>query len=223
MDSADDRQINLWSNVRSKVHDSKSKEKSYSELSKEFRELYPTVVYAFQLVPKMYNTLTLVDRFSHKAALKKIMDDHKDLPGFSKRNIGRYLPSDNPGIPRRIRPRRPNSSQTISMQGTNLSDTKSSYSTRQFVEDNVDSVSGDKQCPRCRELEEALRADSRLKPADALLGSEEVCCVPKDKEYVLVDALNKSEQICYIFFVDGKFVHAEADIHKTSHSAPSGV
>ena len=46
----------------------------------------------------MYNRLTLVDRLSHKEAMLKIANDHKHLPGFSDRNVRRYLPSHNPNI-----------------------------------------------------------------------------------------------------------------------------
>jgi len=60
---------------------------TYDELSKQFKELYPAAYRAFQLIPLMYNRLTLVDNFSHKAALKKMYNDHKDLPGFSSRGI----------------------------------------------------------------------------------------------------------------------------------------
>lgn len=50
----------------------------------------------------MYNRLTLVDGFLHKDARTKILNDHKHLTGFTPRNIYRYLPSDNPNIPRRV-------------------------------------------------------------------------------------------------------------------------
>ena len=52
----------------------------------------------------MYNRLTLIDKLSHKAAHKKIIDDHRNLPGFSKRTIQRYLPLDNKSVHRRVRP-----------------------------------------------------------------------------------------------------------------------
>lgn len=74
------------------------KDRTYEQLSEEFRQLYPTAHYAFQLIPKMYNRLSLVDKLTHKAAITKIREDHKDLPGFSGRNIRRYLPTDNPSI-----------------------------------------------------------------------------------------------------------------------------
>jgi hypothetical protein len=75
--------------------------RSYEDLSHEFKNLYPSAIRAFQLIPTMYNRLTLVDSLSHKAALTKIREDHKHLSGFSTRNLYRYLPSDNLHIPRR--------------------------------------------------------------------------------------------------------------------------
>jgi hypothetical protein len=76
--------------------------KSYNDLSSEFRKAYPCAIRAFELVGLMYNRLTLVDKLSHKEALTKIYNDHTDLPGFSLRNIRRNLPSDNPYVPRRV-------------------------------------------------------------------------------------------------------------------------
>ena len=58
-------------------------------------------------------------------------------------------------------------------------------------------------------------ANQKFTSANTLLGSERICSVPKDKEYVVTDALKKSERVCYILFNNtGKFVHAEADIDK---------
>ncbi len=76
--------------------------KTYKELSKEFTELFPSARRAFELIPLMYNRLTLVDGFAHKDAITRIRDDHKHLSGFTSRNIYRFLPSDNPQIPRRV-------------------------------------------------------------------------------------------------------------------------
>jgi hypothetical protein len=77
--------------------------KSYEELSKEFQEVYPAAARAYALIPQMYNRLTLVDGLTHKHALEKIRNDHYHLPGFTQRNIRRYLPTNNPNIPRRVR------------------------------------------------------------------------------------------------------------------------
>jgi hypothetical protein len=69
----------------------------------------------------MYNRLTIVDRLSHKEAMLKIANDHKHLPGFSDRNVRRYLPSHNPNIPHRVRTPRPKNSATISVDNPKLS------------------------------------------------------------------------------------------------------
>ena len=86
---------------------------TYEELSSEFKNLYPTVSRAFQLINLMYDRLTIEDKLLHKEAVSKIYEDHKHLQGFSPRNIRRSLMSlDNPNVPRRrsrkIRPTWPN-------------------------------------------------------------------------------------------------------------------
>jgi hypothetical protein len=97
------------------------KTRTYEDLSSEFQKLYSQVVRAYQLIPQMYNRLTLVDRLSHKEAMLKIANDHKHLLGFSDRNVRRYLPSYNPNRPRRVRTRRPKNSATISVDNPKLS------------------------------------------------------------------------------------------------------
>ena len=96
------------------------KHKSYEELSREFQEVYPAAVRAFLLIPQMYNRLTL----AHKDALTKIRNDHDHLPGFTERNIRRYLPANNPNIPRRVRTSRPKISTTETCAGIFFSYTK---------------------------------------------------------------------------------------------------
>jgi hypothetical protein len=88
------------------------KTRTYEDLSSEFQKLYSQVVRAYKLIPQMYNRLTIVDRLSHKEAILKIANDHKHLPGFSDRNVRRYLPSSNPNIPHRVRTPRPKNSGT---------------------------------------------------------------------------------------------------------------
>jgi hypothetical protein len=105
-----------------KASDDAYKIHPYEELSKEFQEKWPTAVRAFELVPLMYNRLTLVDGYSHKAAIKKMRDDHDHLPGFSTRNIRRYLPEDNPSVPTRIRTSRPKTSIAKNSNEQELSD-----------------------------------------------------------------------------------------------------
>jgi hypothetical protein len=97
--------------------------KTYTELSEEFKSLYPTVVRAFELIPLMYNKLTLDEKKTHKEAMQKIYEDHKHLSGFSMRNVRRYLPSNNPITSRRVRPPCPNSSDTEITSPVELSNT----------------------------------------------------------------------------------------------------
>ena len=142
---------------------------SYEDLSKEFRKIYPNVIRAFQLIPLMYDRLSLIDGLCHKRALKKIRDDHKDLPGFSHRNIYRYLPSDNPNIPHRIVSSRHKSSRPESNLIKKLSSAK-------HLKNLVEPKKVDEreiECTRCLhlqkrnvELEEALVANSRFTKAD---------------------------------------------------------
>jgi hypothetical protein len=97
------------------------KYKSYEELSKECQQ---AVARAFELIPQMYNRLTLVDGLPHKDAFAKILNDHNHLSGFTERNIRRYLPANYPNIPRRVRTSRPKNSPTETSVETSFSDTK---------------------------------------------------------------------------------------------------
>jgi len=91
----------------------------------------------------MYNRLTLVENVSHKEALIKIHNDHRDLEGFSARNIHRYLPSSNPNIPRRVVTPRHNNSLTETKQVEKFSPTKYKE-TLHTASDNIDQKENDK-------------------------------------------------------------------------------
>src|SRR5436309_8768195 len=97
------------------------KNRSYEELSAEFKL---SVSRAVELVPMMYNRLTLIDKYSHKAAITRMYNDHRHLPGFSQRNIRRYLPLSNKVVPRRVRPPCPKNSITKVKIALRLSNTK---------------------------------------------------------------------------------------------------
>jgi hypothetical protein len=86
--------------------------RTYEDLSDELQKIYPTAVRAFELIPLMYNRLTLVDGLTHKNAFGKIVTDHQHLSGFSERNIRRYLPTENPVVPKRVRSSCPKNSIT---------------------------------------------------------------------------------------------------------------
>jgi len=87
-------------------------QRTYEDLSNELQKIYPVAARAFELIPLMYNRLTLVDGVTHKDAVEKIIADHQHFTGFSARNIRRYLPSDNLTVARRIRPSWPKNSTT---------------------------------------------------------------------------------------------------------------
>jgi hypothetical protein len=72
----------------------------------------------------MYNRLTLVNKLIHKDAITKIYNDHRQLAGFTTRNIRRYLPSDNPAVPRRVRTPRPKNSYAQTSEEAKLSTTQ---------------------------------------------------------------------------------------------------
>ena len=203
---------------------------TYEQLSKEFKQIYPMVLRAYQLIPQMYNRLTLVDNLAHNVALKKIYDDHKELPGFSSRNIQRYLPADNPKIPRRVKTRRHNSSNTQSESRAKLIDTKLSYPLGVHSKDNVGilreaKTSKEIECPSCvellsknEELQDALEANSKFTPASQLIGTECVYRIAKEKWYMLTEAMKKSEKACFAIFDNtGNFVYAEADVERMTH------
>jgi hypothetical protein len=104
--------------------------RTYEDLSNELQKIYPVVARAFELIPIIYNRLTLVDGLNHKNAVEKIISDHQHLSGFSARNIRRYLPSDNPTVPKRIRPSWPKNSITETSKQPELSDTKQGNNTK---------------------------------------------------------------------------------------------
>jgi uncharacterized coiled-coil protein SlyX len=117
-------------------------DRRYEELSKEFQEKWPTAARAFKLVALMYNRLTKVDEYTHKAAINKINNDHAHLPGFSKRNIRRYLPADNPNVPHRVRTPRPKTSITENDSGEKFSNSGLDEQGYGSKDGNIDSAVG---------------------------------------------------------------------------------
>jgi uncharacterized coiled-coil protein SlyX len=117
-------------------------DRPYEELSKEFQEKWPTAARAFKLIALMYNRLTKVDEYTHKAAINKKNNDHAHLPGFSKRNIRRYLPADNPNVPHRVRTLRPKTSITENDSGEKFSDSGLDEQSYGSKDSNIDSAVG---------------------------------------------------------------------------------
>lgn len=146
------------------------KKRSYAELSSEFKKLFPTAHYAFQLIPQMYNRLTLIDKFSHKVAIARMYKDHKKLPGFSGRNVRRYLPADNPNVPRRIRTSRPKTSIPKLNPLEKLSNTQLGIGIGPTI--IPENSTGCQNCllleRKTEELEQALKAATNLTTGDII-------------------------------------------------------
>ena len=160
--------------------------RSYDELSSEFQRLYPRVI---RLIPLMYNRLTLVDKLSHKEATAKIYNDHRDLPGFSRRNIRRNLPLDNATVPRRIRPSRPKNSTIESEEAPELSGTI--HEQNQNVQ-TIDSNNSKTTNPLEESLTEVEITGYNINP--------DVLTIPKEKYPDLEEAMQKSRSSVYVVF-----------------------
>jgi hypothetical protein len=147
------------------------RERSYSELSEQFRHL---IVQVFKLIPAMYNRLTLIDGLTHDEALEKMHNDHENIVGFSLRNIYRYLPSDNPNVPKRVVPPRHKNSIAKLNSPVKLSEAESLIEKYNKAQSTIEPKIGI-DCPSCLdlrkkvcELEEALDASTRFTKADNL-------------------------------------------------------
>jgi hypothetical protein len=123
--------------------------RTYDDLSSEFQKVHSSAVRAFELIALMYNRLTLVENFSHKDAVTKIQNDHKHLAGFSKRNISRNLPLDNPAVPRRVRTRWPKNSANETNEPSKSSNTTQRQDKNlkpSLIYDNADAKKTYKPC-----------------------------------------------------------------------------
>jgi len=161
--------------------------RSYDDLSSEFQRLYPRVI---RLIPLMYNRLTLVDKLSHKEATAKIYNDHRDLPGFSRRNIRRYLPLDNATVPRRIRPSRPKNSIIESEEAPELSGTihEQNQNVQTIASNNLKTTTN----PLDESLTEVEITGYNINP--------DLLTIPKEKYPDLEEAMQKSRSSVYVVF-----------------------
>jgi hypothetical protein len=183
--------------------------RSYQELSSEFRSLYPKGWRFVHLISLMYDRLTLVDNLSHKEAEAKIYNDHQDLPGFSRRNIRRNLPLDNATVPRRIRPSWPKNSNTKSHEMPKLSHTiqeteNQNASTSNDSEETISSTKQQKQSPieknpNNHEDNGALYVESaQVLTKQAFVKADEIplheieFTIPREKYLNLEEAMQKS-------------------------------
>jgi hypothetical protein len=188
--------------------------RTYDEISKEFKELYPFAARAIQLISQMYNRLTQVEGMSHRLALKKIYEDHKHLHGFSRRNIYRALPKDNPATPKRVVPKRHKSSDTIAEKTNSLTVTEKGEAAEPKEHKN-------KSCPDCQflksqkeELEEALKATAGPTTAADFSPQIQRFTIFKERHTELIDNMEKSiEFISLEFDKSGNLLSVIPDSH----------
>jgi hypothetical protein len=204
--------------------------RSYEDLSLEFQKLYPYAVRAFKLIPLMYNRLTLVDKLSHKEASTKICDDHRHLSGFSKRNIRRYWPSNNPITPNRVRPPCPKNSFSKIKEPSELSiaqressiwsaktDGDLSLRNNYGGEEKTAAVAYPQLHGEPNEIgsiadlklkalvsdklrEEAVKRQTAIKTADQISATEIELTIPRDKYPQLTAAIESSTNSVYVTF-----------------------
>ncbi|MGA9844490.1 MAG: hypothetical protein WBP64_12830 [Nitrososphaeraceae archaeon] len=188
--------------------------RSYEELSKEFTEKASR---AFELVPMMYDRLTLVDQLSHKQAVKKIFNDHADIRGFSFRNISRYLPLDNPVIPRQVMPARRKSIPTHNPLAQKLSNADLQDETKKHQshdrEDPIQFTDYNELRTQNAELKEVISRQKAMVMSDKIHSIEIAFRIPKEKYEILHIAMNGSNEfIRVIFNRSGMFERAESDV-----------
>ncbi len=182
--------------------------RSYEDLSKEFKEKASRAV---ELVPLMYNRLTLVDKLSHIQAIKKIYNDHGQVQGFSPRNIRRYFPVDNPTIPRRVRTEWPKSIPTHNTLAGKLSNVElqDEINRRQSQnsEDENPSMNYNKLSNQNAESIEVIPEQTTIVTANKTLRGP-TFRIPKEKYEMLRVAMSDSNEfICLIFNWRFEFDH----------------
>ena len=160
----------------------------------------------------MYNRLTLIDGLSHSEAWMKIYQDHKDLPGFSRRNIYRYLPSDNPNFRKKIVPSRHKSSiikyETHNSQNNPTTDTNH----LEITPCENDSFVYEQLKQKNLELEKALEESSGPIVAANFIPDIKKYCIPKERHAELLEAINESKDFVYLEFNNRSiFISAIAD------------
>ena len=187
--------------------------RSYEELSKEFRE---KISRAVELVPMMYNRLTLIDHLSHKQAMMKIFQDHIHIPGFSFRNMRRYLPLDNPMVPRRVGTTCPNSILTINTVGKKLNPTNRQNETNKHQPQNrevIQPMDYHELVTENAELKEVIRSQTPIMTADKIRSFEITFRIAKQKYDMVRVAMDCSKEfIGVIFDTSGLLERAESDV-----------
>jgi hypothetical protein len=125
-----------------------------------------------------------------KEATAKIYNDHRDLPGFSRRNIRRNLPLDKTTVPRRIRPSRPKNSNIESEEAPELSGTIHEQN------QNVQTIASNNSKTTTNPLDESLTeveiTGYNINP--------DLLTIPKEKYPDLEEAMQKSRSSVYVVF-----------------------
>jgi hypothetical protein len=153
----------------------------------------------------MYTVLRQVNMLSHKDACNKIYYDHKDIPGFSRRNIYRNLPSDNPNVPRRVVPPRHKPSGTEKNVVPELSATKPGNLVDEYFGERF-SIEYDGDWVENQELEEI----KKIPDTSSLVRTE--YRIRREKFEILSNALSRTRDVCYVLFDSyGELVKADAD------------
>jgi hypothetical protein len=190
------------------------KSRKYEDLSKEFKEKAGR---ASDLIGLMYNRLTLVDKLSYKQAITKIRDDHADIPGFSFRNISRNLPFDNPTVPRRVRPRWPNSSTTHNVIAEKLSNAEPHDETNRHQskdrEDSIQFIDYREVYTQNTESNGCIPTHTTMVTTDKIHSIAIRFKIPREKYEDVKATMNSSSNYCYLLFdaSTGIFLRSESD------------
>jgi hypothetical protein len=180
-------------------------------------------------------------------SLTKIYSDHQHLPGFSKRNIRRNLPSDNASVPRRIRPSWPKNSSSETGEASELSDTIQEESQNALTSNDSGQTTAANHLQERPTEKEITTYTSKLDPSDkhnnalyeenvelkgalsrknAFIKADEISLheieyiIPKEKGPNLEEAIQKCRDSVYVIFdKSGMLERAIPDIFReeTSH------
>jgi hypothetical protein len=187
--------------------------RSYEELSNEFKEKTSR---AIELIRLMYDRLTLVDHMSHKQVIRKIIEDHSRIRGFSFRNISRNLPLNNPVTPRRVRTSWHNSIPTNNSSAGKLSQTEqvNKLDRHQSHNDN-------------EEEDPSLNCNQNAQSIEVIPGRTSMVTtnkiskgltfrIPREKYEMLRLAMDESNEVIRVIFDwSFEFDHAEPDVVKS--------
>ena len=110
--------------------------------------------------------------------------------------------------------------QTVLWQSNSAEDNEPKFTAskpnQNIVITTLDNQSHETDCPRCKELEDALLRASSVVSADKLQNEDNITYrIPKEKHDLLIEAMKNSQQFCSVIFdKNGTLVHAEPDISR---------